>query len=133
MRTQYRSADQVFGVLLLLNAGLLIAQWVRELAFRVALLHCALQVYLARWQETLVAVKLLLGTAASMANIDAVAEESLSLSNPVLAQLQEVSGLQQIRLPVVLCVHVLCASVPHIPSCSLCLQMQEAGFLAALR
>jgi hypothetical protein len=52
-------------------------------------------VFLASWRETQVAVKLLLGPAASSADADAgvAAEAALSLSNPILASLREVGEL----------------------------------------
>lgn len=49
-----------------------------------------MQVYLARWRETTVAVKLLVGPAIDLTNLNAAAEQVLSDSNPVLANLQKV-------------------------------------------
>ena len=49
------------------------------------------QVYLARWHETLVAVKLLIGSAAELAaSSEEAADRVLSLSSPILANLQQV-------------------------------------------
>ncbi len=53
------------------------------------------QVYLAKWNETLVAAKLLLGPAASMGNVDDAADMVLSLSSPVVANLQQVGHAVQ--------------------------------------
>jgi len=49
------------------------------------------QVYLAKWHETMVAVKLLLNTGVNLGDdLDAAAELALSLSNPILHNLQQV-------------------------------------------
>lgn len=50
------------------------------------------RVYVAKWNEATVAVKLLLGTAASEANTAAAADRVLSESNPILASLRAVGA-----------------------------------------
>jgi serine/threonine protein kinase len=50
------------------------------------------RVYLAKWRETLVAVKLLLNTGVDVEDMEAAAELAISLSNPVLFNLQQVQA-----------------------------------------
>lgn len=50
---------------------------------------CFLQVYLAMWQETPVAVKVLMNTGVDAFNEEAV-QPAITLSNPLLANLQKV-------------------------------------------
>lgn len=59
----------------------------RRLRLRLAPLPA--RVYMAKWQETLVAVKILLSTAVEMSSEEA-AQQALTLSSPVLANLQKV-------------------------------------------
>ncbi len=54
------------------------------------------QVYLAKWQEVPVAVKLLVGPAMSLASVAAAAEQLLSPTNPLVAALEQVSSTQGI-------------------------------------
>lgn len=51
--------------------------------------HCPLQVYVARWRETQVAVKILLSTVLDMYSQEAM-QQALTLSNPILQNLQKV-------------------------------------------
>ena len=51
----------------------------------------ALQVYLAKWRETLVAVKILMNTGVDIEDADD-AERALTLSNPILMDLEKVGG-----------------------------------------
>ena len=48
--------------------------------------------YLATWNQTQVAVKLLLGEGAATENTAEAAERALSPDNPLLASLQQVGG-----------------------------------------
>lgn len=48
------------------------------------------QVYLARWRETNVAVKLLLNTGVNVDDLNEAAEQAISLSNPILHNLETV-------------------------------------------
>ena len=50
-----------------------------------------LQVYLAKWNDTQVAVKVLLNTGVKLEDMDAAAEAALTLSKPELRNLQLVS------------------------------------------
>ena len=50
-----------------------------------------LQVYLAKWRETLVAVKILMNTGVDIEDADD-AERALTLSNPVLVDLEKVGS-----------------------------------------
>lgn len=51
------------------------------------------QVYLARWHETNVACKLLLNTGVNVDDLEAAAELAISLSNPILHNLQQEAGM----------------------------------------
>jgi hypothetical protein len=57
-----------------------------------------LQVFLATWHETLVAVKLLMSTSLGMGNVEAAAETVLSQSNPVMRNLKQVGATQRVQL-----------------------------------
>ncbi len=48
------------------------------------------QVYLARWHEMIVAVKVLLKVGIALEDAEAAAEMAVSMSNPVMHNLQEV-------------------------------------------
>jgi serine/threonine protein kinase len=48
------------------------------------------RVYLAKWHETFVAVKLLLNTGVDVEDMEAAAELAISLSNPILTNLVQV-------------------------------------------
>ncbi len=54
-----------------------------------------MQVYLAWWHETLVAVKLLVKTGAELADAEAITDQALSLSNPIMCNLQMVTMQMQ--------------------------------------
>lgn len=64
----------------------------RNTKFRSTLPLTTAQVYLGRWQETYVAAKLLLGSAAAAAGSEAAADLVLAPSSPMLAKLQQVGG-----------------------------------------
>lgn len=51
------------------------------------------RVYMAKWCETLVAVKLLLNTGVNLDDMEAAAELAISLSNPILHNLQQEAAL----------------------------------------
>ncbi len=51
-----------------------------------------MQVFLAHWHETEVAVKILIGTAADLGDLEAAAEQALSPDNHVLVNLQQASN-----------------------------------------
>lgn len=59
---------------------------------KVLLLRCLPQVYLAKWQEQLVAAKVLLNTGVDVDD-EAAMEQALTFSNPVLLNLQKEAGL----------------------------------------
>lgn len=77
--------------------------------------HPPLRVYLAKWCETLVAVKLLLGSGITpsdmenLKNLEAAAELAVSLSDPTLHNLQrEAELMATLRCVCVLWVHACC-------------------------
>lgn len=73
------------------------------------------RVYLADWNATKVAVKLLLGPAASLIDADAAADMALSLHNPVLAALKTV-GNHRFVTPVASRLKVKPTLLHYIPS-----------------
>ncbi len=71
-----------------------------------------MQVYTAKWRETLVAVKLLLNTGVNLDNMEAAADLALSLSNPILSNLQQVG--QGSRLGAITQCHRLVEPAPTL-------------------
>lgn len=49
--------------------------------------------YLGKWKETAVAVKLLIGPSEQLRNLEAASDMALSITNPVLGSLQEEASL----------------------------------------
>ncbi|GAB4815773.1 hypothetical protein N2152v2_002819 [Parachlorella kessleri] len=75
------------------------------------------RVYLAKWQEVPVAVKLLVGPAMSLASVAAAAEQLLSPTNPLVAALEQEAGVMaSLRHPNVLSFLAVCKAPPCLVS-----------------